>query len=219
MNELSPKSVEKMIYLIRGQKVMLDSDLAELYGVETKALNRQVSRNQVRFPEDFMFRLTSEEYEFLRCQNGTSNEGRGGRRYLPLAFTEGGVAMLSSVLTSERAALVNISIIRTFIRLRSFLSMESTLENKIDKLQEGTNKLFKIVFERLDSVEDATPALKPNGKPLTYVFKDLSGLKPEGSKKSFNFERGVRGKILEFLAPDILNPFKSEDGTKTVSYL
>lgn len=171
MNDLSPKSVEKMIYLIRGQKVMLDSDLAELYGVETKALNRQVARNQVRFPEDFMFRLNSKEYELLRCQNGTSKEGRGGRRYLPLAFTEGGVAMLSSVLTSERAALVNISIIRTFVRLRSFLSMENTLEKKIDKLQEGTNKLFKIVFERLDSVEDATPALKPNRRKIGLKLK------------------------------------------------
>ncbi len=172
MNDLNPKSVEKMIYLIRGQKVMLDSDLAELYGVETKSLNRQVSRNQVRFPDDFMFRLTSDEYELLRCQNGTSSKGRGGRRYLPLAFTEGGVAMLSSVLTSERAALVNISIIRTFIRLRSFLSMENTLEKKIDKLQEGTNKLFKIVFERLDSVEDATPALKPNRRKIGLRLKN-----------------------------------------------
>ena len=151
---------------------MLDSVLAELYGVETKSLNRQVSRNQVRFPDDFMFRLTSDEYELLRCQNGTSSKGRGGRRYLPLAFTEGGVAMLSSVLTSERAALVNISIIRTFIRLRSFLSMENTLEKKIDKLQEGTNKLFKIVFERLDSVEDATPALKPNRRKIGLRLKN-----------------------------------------------
>ena len=100
---------------------MLDSDLAELYGVETKALNRQVARNEVRFPEDFMFRLTIEEHESLRCQNGTSKLGRGGRRYLPLVFTEDGVAMLSSVLTSERAALVNISIVRTFIKLRCFM--------------------------------------------------------------------------------------------------
>lgn len=154
MSEVSLSKIENLIYVIRGQKVMLDSDLAELYGVETKALNRQVSRNEIRFPQDFMFRLTQEEYELLRCQNGTSNEGRGGRRYLPHVFTEGGVAMLSSVLTSERAAMVNLSIIRTFIKLRSFLAMESSLATKFDKLEQGTNKLFKVVFERLDSMED-----------------------------------------------------------------
>lgn len=151
---------------------MLDSDLAELYGVETKALNRQVARNEVRFPEDFMFRLTPEEHEFLRCQNGTSNEGRGGRRYLPLVFSEGGVAMLSSVLTSEKAALVNISIIRIFIKLRSFLSMDSSLSEKFNRLEQGTNKLFKVVFERLDSVEEATPALKPNRKKIGIKLKN-----------------------------------------------
>jgi len=164
--------IEGMIYLIRGHKVMLDSDLAELYGVETKALNRQVTRNAVRFPEDFMFRLTAEEYESLRCQNGTSNDGRGGRRYLPLVFTEGGVAMLSSVLTSERAALVNISIIRTFIKLRSFLSMEGAIKERVNSLEQGTNKLFKIVFERLDAVEDASPTLKPNRKKIGLKLKN-----------------------------------------------
>ena len=127
---------------------------------------QDVARNEVRFSEVFMFRLTIEEYESLRCQNGTSNEGRGGRRYLPLVFTEGGVAMLSSVLTSERAALVNISIIRTFIKLRSFLAMEGTLKERVNNLEQGTNKLFKVVFERLDSIEDATPALKPNRKKI-----------------------------------------------------
>jgi hypothetical protein len=166
MKDIGLSKIENMIYLIRGQKVMLDSDLAELYGVETKALNRQIMRNENRFPEDFMFRLTVEEHESLRCQNGTSNEGRGGRRYLPLVFTEGGVAMLSSVLTSERAALVNISIIRTFIRLRSFLAMEDALGQKLNQLELGTNKLFKVVFERLDAIEEGTPALKPNRKKI-----------------------------------------------------
>lgn len=154
MKDVRLSKIENMIYIIRGQKVMLDADLAELYGVETKTLNRQVYRNEIRFPEDFMFRLTTEEYESLRCQNGTSNDGRGGRRYLPLVFTEGGVAMLSSILTSEQAALVNIAIIRTFIKLRSFLAMENTIDEKINKLEMGTNKLFKVVFERLDSVDE-----------------------------------------------------------------
>lgn len=169
VSELS--KIEGMIYLIRGQKVMLDSDLAELYGVETKAFNRQVSRNKIRFPDDFMFRLTSEEFQNLRCQNGTSSFGHGGRRYLPLAFTEAGVAMLSSILTSERAALVNISIIRTFIKLGSFLAMESSFDERIGNLEQGTNKLFKIVFERLDAVEESAPALSPQRKQIGLKTK------------------------------------------------
>ena len=100
--------IEKSIYLVRGEKVMLDRDLAELYGVETKVLNRAVKRNLQRFPADFMFQLTENEADILRCQIGTSKKGRGGRRYLPFVFTEQGVAMLSTVLNSETAVLVNI---------------------------------------------------------------------------------------------------------------
>jgi hypothetical protein len=172
MIDLSAKAVEEMIYQIRGQKVMLDSDLAKLYEVDTSQLNRQVRRNLNRFPIDFMFELTQEENISLMCQIGTSKKGRGGRQKMPLVFTEPGVAMLSSVLNSERAVLVNISIIRTFIKLRSFLSMESTLEAKVNKLQDGTNKLFKVVFERLDSVEEATPTLKPNRKKIGLKLKN-----------------------------------------------
>lgn len=114
-----------------------------------------------------MFRLTAEEHENLKCQIGTSSLGaHGGRRKLPLVFTEAGVAMLSSVLSSDQAARVNISIIRTFIRLRSFLSMENALTEKVNKLDQSTNKLFKIVFERLDAVEESTPALNPNRKKI-----------------------------------------------------
>ena len=152
MSELPFPNIEKMIYVIRGQKVMIDSDLADLYGVETRALNRQVLRNLNRFPEDFMFRLTEEEFNTLRLQTGSAEHG--GRRKIPYVFTEPGVAMLSSVLTSERAALVNISIIRTFIKLRSYLALENSLPERVSRLEEGTNKLFKIVFERLQSVED-----------------------------------------------------------------
>lgn len=158
--------IENMIYVIRGQKVMLDSDLAELYNVLTKNLNKAVQRNIERFPRDFMFQLTSEEAESLRFQFGTSKPGRGGRRYLPFVFTEGGVAMLSSVLTSDEAARVNVSIIRTFIKLRSFLAMENSLSERVSKLEQGTNKLFKVVFERLDSLEDVTPSLRPNRKKI-----------------------------------------------------
>jgi hypothetical protein len=172
MKDVGLSKIEEIIYLIRGQKVMLDSDLAELYEIETGQLNRQVRRNLNRFPEDFMFELTPNEHQSLICQNGISKKGRGGRQKLPLVFTEPGVAMLSSVLNSERSVLVNISIMRTFIKLRSFLAMESSLETKVNKLQEGTNKLFKIVFERLDSVEEATPALRPNRKKIGLKLRN-----------------------------------------------
>jgi hypothetical protein len=167
MHESDITKIETIIYTIRGQRVMIDSDLASLYGVETKALNKQVQRNLLRFPADFMFRLTHEEYASLRCQIGTSTEGRGGRRYSPLAFTEAGVAMLSSVLTSDRAALINVSIMRTFIKLRSFLAIENSLPDKVSKLEQGTNKLFKVVFERLDHLEDqVNPKLNPSRKKI-----------------------------------------------------
>lgn len=168
MKDKSLKEIESYIYVIRGQRVMIDSDLAELYEVETGSLNRQVSRNKIRFPEDFMFRLTPEEAVLLRCQNGISNKGRGGRRYQPFAFTEPGVAMLSSVLTSERAALVNISIMRTFIKLRSFLAMGNADGEKIRSLEKNTNQLFKVVFERLDSLEDSIPYQEPDRKRIGF---------------------------------------------------
>lgn len=172
MKEYNTQKIEHLIYMIRGLKVMLDSDLAALYEIETSQLNRQVRRNLNRFPDDFMFELTQDEYQSLICQNGISKKGRGGRQKLPLVFTEPGVAMLSSVLNSERSVLVNISIMRTFIKLRSFLAMESSIETKVNKLQEGTNRLFKIVFERLDSVEEATPALKPNRKKIGLKLRN-----------------------------------------------
>jgi hypothetical protein len=150
MNELIPiERIEDKIYLIRGQKVMLDQDLARLYGVPTKRLNEQVRRNMGRFPQDFMFQLTKEEGESLRSQNATSNlksqiatsslpagkAGWGGRRKLPLAFTEHGIAMLSSILNSEKAVQVNILIIRTFIRLRQILATHKQLADKLEKLE------------------------------------------------------------------------------------
>ena len=119
--------IERRIYLIRGHKVMLDVDLAGLYQVPTKRLNEQVRRNLKRFPEDFMFQLMNAEAEALRSQIATSKPGRGGRRYLPYAFTERGVAMLSSVLNSERAIEVNIAIMRVFVKLRQMLESASII--------------------------------------------------------------------------------------------
>src|SRR4051812_7879341 len=119
----SVQKINQRIFLVRGYRVMLDSDLAALYGVATKTLNRAVYRNKVRFPNDFMFQLTQNEEENLRYQIGTSSlesPTHGGRRYLPIVFTEQGVAMLSSVLRSEKAVLVNIEIMRTFVKLREF---------------------------------------------------------------------------------------------------
>ena len=129
--------IASKIYLIRGIKVMLDRDLAELYGVETGALNRAVKRNAERFPEDFMFQLTGEEAELLRCQTGISKPGRGGRRYLPYAFSEQGVAMLSSVLNSKRAIEVNIAIMRAFVQLRKTLDSHTELALKLADLEKS----------------------------------------------------------------------------------
>ena len=145
-------NLERMIYEFRGFKVMLDSDLADLYGIETKVLNQQVKRNLKRFPSDFMFQLSEQEAEHLT-----------NRKYLPYVFTENGVAMLSGVLNSDRAISVNISIMRTFTKLRSFLALESTNTQKIDELGKSTNHLFKIVFERLDDIDSHSSKLYNQG--------------------------------------------------------
>ena len=138
--------VERRIVLIRGHKVLLDIHLAELYEVPTKVLNQAVKRNLDRFPEDFMFRLNAEETDSLRSQFVTSI-GRGGRRYLPYAFTEQGVAMLSSVLKSPRAVQVNIAIMRAFVRLRQLLATHRDLAEKLAEMEKIYDKQFKIVFE------------------------------------------------------------------------
>jgi hypothetical protein len=129
------ESIERKIYPIRGSKVMLDSDLAGLYPVPTKVLNQAVRRNLDRFPPDFMFQLSDEELANLRSQIVTSNVGRGGRRYLPYAFTEHGVAMLSSVLASKRAVALNILIIRAFVRLREYLITHKDLARKLEDVE------------------------------------------------------------------------------------
>ena len=138
------------IYVIRGSKVMLDSDLAGLYKVTTGALNQAVKRNSERFPADFMFRLTDKETDALKSQIVISNEGRGGRRRsTPLAFTEQGVAMLSSVLRSKRAILVNVQIMRTFTKLRQLLATNDALRRKLEAMEEKYDGQFKAVFNVL----------------------------------------------------------------------
>ncbi|MBM4323246.1 MAG: ORF6N domain-containing protein [Deltaproteobacteria bacterium] len=149
MKELIPLEViEKRILLIRGQKVMLDRDPAQLYGVETKQLVRAVKRNIVRFPDDFMFQLSKDEFENLRYHFGTSSHW-GGRRYPPYAFTEHGVAMLSGVLNSHRAVQVNIQIMRTFAKLREIISLNKDLAKRLDELERKYDAQFKVVFDAI----------------------------------------------------------------------
>jgi len=159
---IPPERIERRILLIRGQKVMLNADLAELYEVETKALNRAVRRNLSRFPQDFMFQLTREEAENLRCHFGTSSPW-GGRRYNPLAFTEQGVAMLSSVLRSRRAVQVNIAIMRAFVKLREMLASNRDLARRLDEMEKKYDTQFKVVFDAIREL------MKPPEKPRRRI--------------------------------------------------
>lgn len=163
MKELIPiEIIERKICLIRGHRVMLDRDLAELYGVETKVLNQAVKRNLNRFPEDFMFQLTPEEaVELSRSQFVTLKRGQN-IKYLPYAFTENGVAMLSSVLGSERAVEVNIQIMRTFTRLRELLLTHKDLQRKITDMEKKYDSQFKVVFDAIRQL--MTPPVIKKGK-------------------------------------------------------
>ncbi len=185
-----PENLAAMVLSIRGEKVLLDTDLAELYGVEARALNQAVARNRSRFPNDFMFQLTSEEWERMRSQTVTSSgakggrssqtvmssppvagltsqivmsNGRGGRRTLPYAFTEQGIAMLSSVLRSQRAVEVNIAIMRTFVQLRRLMDSNRDLARRIDALEARYDEQFSQVFDTIKQLitEDKTRKAKP----------------------------------------------------------
>lgn len=149
--------VERTIQQMRGQNVMLDVDLGALYGVETRELLRAVRRNRARFPVDFMFRLNRREFDDLRSQFGTSSSW-GGRRHLPYAFTEQGVAMLSSVLRSPRAMRVNIEIMRVFVRLRHVIQTNAELAKKIDRLETKYDGQFKVVFQAIRELMTPLPA-------------------------------------------------------------
>ena len=153
--------IASTIYLIRGEKVILDQDLAELYGVSTKVLNQAVTRNNDRFPDDFMFLITKDEFENLKSQIVTSSWG--GRRYSPRAFTEQGVAMLSSVLRSKQAVQVNIAIIRTFVRMREILATHKDLAQKVQKHDRQISNLYEHVERLL-----APPSGKKN--PMGYIW-------------------------------------------------
>jgi phage regulator Rha-like protein len=165
--------IERKIYLIRGHKVMLDSDLAELYGVETKRLNEQVRRNPKRFPDDFMFQLTVEETESLRSHFATLKSGRGThRKYLPYVFTEQGVSMLSSVLNSDRAIEVNVQIMRTFVKLRELMATHKDLARKLADIEKKYDSQFKVVFDAIRQLM-IPPETKKKGKIGFGREKDL----------------------------------------------
>ncbi|PCI68539.1 MAG: DNA-binding protein [Gammaproteobacteria bacterium] len=157
------------VFVVRGVKAMLDSDLALLYGVETKRLNEQVKRNFKRFPEDFMFQLSSEEFKILKSQNATSRWG--GRRTMPYAFTEHGIAMLSSVLTSDKAIEVNVVIMRAFTKMRQMLTETDDLRKMMENLRYEYDEKFEIVFQALDRILDMKP---DKSKPIGFIWdKDI----------------------------------------------
>jgi hypothetical protein len=172
--------IASRILALREQRVMLDADLAELYGVETRVLVQAIKRNAVRFPADFMFQLDADEYAALRSQFVISNVGRGGRRYAPYAFTEQGVAMLSTVLNSERAVVINIEIMRTFVKVRTLASTQQDLAKQLVELQDKTESLamsydtfsrntrnqLKQVFDTLREL--MTPP-EPTKRPIGFV--------------------------------------------------
>jgi hypothetical protein len=178
----SPEELAQLVFAVRGEKVMFDADLAKLYGVNVRVLNQAVARNRKRFPPDFMFQLTAKEYESLRSQFVISNKdalarvgsmrsqivttktGRGGRRYSPFAFTEQGVAMLSSVLRSMRAVEVNIAIMRTFVQLRRLMDSNRDLARKIDALEKKYDEQFATVFAAIKQlIAPPVPAKKQIG--------------------------------------------------------
>ena len=193
---LKPENLARFVFFIRGEKVMLDSDLARLYGVEARALNQAVARNRKRFPADFMFQLMPGEYESLRSQTViskkggttddlsqsvmsslrrrdqrlrsqimTSKKGRGGRRFRPYAFTEQGVAMLSSVLRSSRAVEVNIAIMRTFVQLRRLMDTNRDLARKIEALEKKYDEQFAVVF---DAIKELIAPPEPPKKQIGF---------------------------------------------------
>ena len=185
---LVPEQIERVIYFIRGLRVMLDSDLARLYGVTTKALNQAVKRNADRFPEDFAYQLTEQEVTDLRSQIVTSKTSRGGSRYRPWVFTEHGVAMLASVLKSPQAARVNIEIIRAFVRLRRLLATPGELISQI-------NELAKTVNLHDEHIRAITDVLKRMMEPPAAPPKPRIGFRAEMRSRNARLEPSVDGEV------------------------
>lgn len=167
--------IEKQIFVIRERQVMLDEDLADLYGVETKRLIEQVKRNLERFPDDFMFQLDSEEAAALRSQIATSNAGRGGRRYAPYVFTEQGVAMLSSVLRSKTAIAVNIEIMRAFVELRRVASSYAALEERLEQVEQGVGEHDEQLEQIFNALHQLIAPPAPPKRPVGFRVREDDG--------------------------------------------
>ena len=168
-SSVSIEHISRSILFLRGQRVLLDVELADLYGVATKALIQAVKRNGERFPEDFMIQLTSAEWAILRSQAVTSSARHGGRRYLPYAFTEQGVAMLSSVLRSGRAIAVNVQIMRAFVRMRELLASSTALSRKLDELERKYQHHDKAIKAILSAIRELMTAPVPKRRPIGFT--------------------------------------------------
>ncbi|MBQ8265830.1 MAG: ORF6N domain-containing protein [Bacteroides sp.] len=177
------QTIQKKIYEIRGKQVMLDFDLALLYGVETKVLKQGVKRNIRRFPVDFMFELTQEEFNSLRSQFVTSNK-RGGIRYMPFAFTEQGVAMLSSILKSETAIEINISIIRAFVAVRQYLSMASNQIKEIEELKQRMKALEEGTEDTIAAINDLSEDTRKELDDIYLALSQLADKQKQITKKN-----------------------------------
>jgi len=201
--------IAQRILLIRGHRVMLDSDLAELYEVTTKRLNEQVRRNIKRFPPDFMFQLTPEEFTSLRSQNATLKIGRGHhRKYLPYAFTEQGVAMLSGVLNSERAIDVNVAIMRAFVKLREFAMTHKELSRKLNAMEKKYDTQFKVVFDAirlLSSLHESLFAEQQSSQP-SEIFGLLQRLSRVLGSYPLHGNFNKMGRVKLFLRFHYLKP-------------
>jgi len=157
------------IHLVRGQRVMLDTDLAELYGVTTKRFNEQVKRNVERFPTDFMFQLTAEEHDSLRSQIATSKTGRGGRRYLPYVFTEHGAIMAASVLSSPRAVEMSVFVVRAFVQLRELLGSSRELADRLDDLERKLSTHDQAIAGVIDAIRRLTSVPAKPSRPIGFT--------------------------------------------------
>ena len=157
--------IERAILMIRGHKVMLDADLAVIYGVTTKRLNQQFRRNRTRFPEDFAFQLSADEFAILRSQFATSSSGWGGRRYPPIAFTEHGAVMLASILNSDTAIATSVEIVRAFIRLREIVATHKELMRRLDELERKYDGQFAVVF---DAIRQLTRPAQSDKREMGY---------------------------------------------------
>ena len=207
--DINEVTIRNLIYVIRGQQVMMDSDLAELYQVETKALNRAVKRNISRFPDDFCFQLSEAEFENLRCQFGTSsleNDNYGGRRYLPYVFTEQGISMLSAVLRSEVAVNVSVRIMRTFVEMRRFMTNNSLVLNKINELevkqliyQKDADEKFDKIFTYISEHEEVSQKIFFEGQ-IYDAFSLLTELIAKAKKEIVLIDNYVDVGTLNILA-------------------